>query len=179
MTQPINHQSPQTPTREEKPRRHLFGWILWIGLAITLFLLLNHSRNAKSAESLPLSTFRELLQDDAVARVTVQDDELSGQLKSNQRTGIVDFRTTLPQGTSSSWTFTQWLLENRGTAVVDARNDRNLLLQILLPLVPWVLIFGFIWYFVFRQLRKGRLGNEPMRVVIVGHEPRPSEAVTS
>src|SRR5437588_141970 len=27
------------------------------------------------------------------------------------------------------------------------------LLQFVLPMVPWILIFGFIWFFVFRQLR--------------------------
>src|SRR5437667_470076 len=37
-------------------------------------------------------------------------------------------------------------------------------MNILLPLIPWLLIFGFIWFFVFRQLRNsagagGMLGN--------------------
>jgi len=36
--------------------------------------------------------------------------------------------------------------------------------NILLPLVPWLLILAFIWFFVFRQLRNsagagGMLGN--------------------
>jgi cell division protease FtsH len=38
------------------------------------------------------------------------------------------------------------------------------LMQVLMSIVPWILIFGFIWFFVFRQLRSsaggaGMLGN--------------------
>src|SRR5207247_1206744 len=36
---------------------------------------------------------------------------------------------------------------------VKVENNTNLILQVLLPLIPWLLIFGFIWFFVFRQLR--------------------------
>jgi ATP-dependent Zn protease len=55
----------------------------------------------------------------------------------------------------SNWDFVRWLLENsRGTATVEIRNANNVLVNILLPLIPWLLIFGFIWFFVFRQLRK-------------------------
>ena len=36
---------------------------------------------------------------------------------------------------------------------MDSKNQSNLLMNILLPLVPWLLIFGFVWFFVFRQLR--------------------------
>ena len=34
-----------------------------------------------------------------------------------------------------------------------AENNQNLLSTILIPLIPWLLIFAFIWFFVFRQLR--------------------------
>jgi cell division protease FtsH len=55
-------------------------------------------------------------------------------------------------------------MKQRGATKVEAKNQSNLLMNILLPLVPWLLIFGFIWFFVFRQLRNsagagGMLGS--------------------
>ncbi len=55
-------------------------------------------------------------------------------------------------------------MKNRGDTKVDAENSSNLVTTILLPLVPWLLIFGFIWFFLFRQLRNsagagGMLGS--------------------
>jgi hypothetical protein len=36
------------------------------------------------------------------------------------------------------------------------------------PLIPWLLIFGFIWFFVFRQLRmQGVRGQQPTPVYVV------------
>ena len=65
---------------------------------------------------------------------------------------------------TSNWDFTAWLLDHRGTADVKVDNNQNLLINMLLPMIPWLLIFGFIWFFVFRQLRNsagagGMLGN--------------------
>jgi ATP-dependent Zn protease len=47
----------------------------------------------------------------------------------------------------------QWLMDHRQDAEVRVENNANPLVNLLLPLVPWLLIFLFIWYFVFRQLR--------------------------
>ena len=38
-------------------------------------------------------------------------------------------------------------------ATVPAAPARGPFATVILPLVPWVLIFGFIWFFVFRQIR--------------------------
>ncbi len=171
MTQPLDYRSTPPPPPQTKPRLHLLGWVLFIGLAVMLFLMLNHNRS--SYEPLPLSDFRQLLQEQSVLKVTVENDALYGQLVPNNRTKIVNFRTDLPQGTTSSWAFTHWLLDNRGGALVEAHNDTNLVLRILLPLVPWLLIFGFIWFLVIRPLRRVGARNDPMRVVVVGQETQP------
>ena len=69
--------------------RGLFGWVLFIGLAIMLFMLLN-SRPSTGGRPGPV-----------------------------------------PRPVANSYV-------------------RN----ILLPVIPWLLIFGFIWFFVFRQIRR-------------------------
>jgi cell division protease FtsH len=52
------------------------------------------------------------------------------------------------------------ILDKRGNAQVSFRNNQNLLLNILVPLIPWLLIFGFIWFLRLppapQQRRRGR-----------------------
>ena len=38
--------------------------------------------------------------------------------------------------------------------------------------VTWLLILAFIWFFVFRQLRKNAAARTPMPVIIVNPEAR-------
>jgi len=71
------------------------------------------------------------------------------------------------------------LLENRHGAQIDVSNEQSLLTTIILPLVPWILIFGFIWLFVIRKLVKVRqvtpsptLPAGPIEVIIVNREPK-------
>lgn len=79
----------------------------------------------------------------------------------------VTFSVTLPQGVTESWAFVQWVLDNRRDAQVTVDNNSSLLVNILVPLIPWLLIFGFIWFFVFRVLR---------RVQIQQPAPQPQES---
>jgi hypothetical protein len=70
-------------------KRSIFGWVLFIGLAIVFFILLKR-RNASSAPPPP-----------------------------------------------------------------STPSEDNPVLKMLLPALPWLLIFGFIWFFVYRQVRGG------------------------
>jgi ATP-dependent Zn protease len=145
-----------------------------IGLAIFLvigFLLLSANPRPAGQFEIPLSVFQAELAADNVERVDVGTDLLIGKLRT-QRTidnqPVIQFRTPLPANTTAGWNFTEWLLENRRNATVGVRNNDNLLLNILVPLIPWLLIFGFIWFFVFRQLRAAQATKtEPMRVIVV------------
>ncbi|HWB52929.1 MAG TPA: ATP-dependent zinc metalloprotease FtsH, partial [Tepidisphaeraceae bacterium] len=57
------------------------------------------------------------------------------------------------------------IAEKAGSNVdIKVEDSQNQIVNILLPFVPWILIFAFIWFFVFRQLRNsagagGMLGN--------------------
>jgi hypothetical protein len=75
-------------------RRSVFGWLLFVGLAVILFQLLNNQSN----------------------------------------------RSSPPAGSPVS-------------SPSPPANSREGFLEILLPFGPWLLIFGVIWFFVFRQLR--------------------------
>jgi len=153
----------------------LFGWVLFIALAVMLFMLMNKQKSNHAR--IPLSEFNRLLKYERVARVTVGKDELYGEFKRPETINgqqIAKFRVDLPQGMSETWSFNQWLLDNAGDAMVDVDNQQSMLMQFVLPLVPWLLIFAFIWFFVFRQLRKqgGQVG-QPLKVFVVNQPGQP------
>src|SRR5687768_11230771 len=146
--------------------RGVFGWVLFVALAIMLFILLNHNR--RSYQTISYSTFWTQLTENKVKTVTIEADEISGEFTSplvvDGKGEKVDlFKTQIPPTVMDGNWFDN-LMKNRGSAEVKAVNNTNLVLQVLLPLIPWLLIFGFIWFFVFRQLRNsagagGMLGN--------------------
>ena len=139
-------------------RRGFLGWVLFLGVCVLLFLLLSQRSPTPRGSPIALSEFTSRLESNQVHAVTVSTDELRGEFLSAQslpdgRT-VLYFRTPLPPGTADSWPFLEWLLSHRGGAVVSVEPQPNsLVANILLPLIPWLLIFGFIWFFVFRQLR--------------------------
>ena len=146
--------------------RGLFGWFIFGTLCIVLFIMLQKGKG--SAQTLDFSQFRAELTKGNVARYVMEGDEISGVLsKETEYPGkgkVSKFRTEVPQGgLSGAWGL--WIATNtpEGTGVV-VENSQNLLTAILVPLIPWLLIFGFIWFFIFRQLRNsanagGMLGN--------------------
>jgi cell division protease FtsH len=127
--------------------RGLFGWLLFLGLAAMLFMLL--SKKGDTFKLITLDDFVFSLERKEINSVVIDGDEISGHMDDGR-----GYRTALPAGLAGNWSFIQWLLAtSKGTASVEVRNPNNLVINILLPLIPWLLIFGFIWFFVFRQLR--------------------------
>jgi ATP-dependent Zn protease len=184
---PLNYATPYTfgpAVPVKKPggfRKGLFGWLVFIGLAVMLILLAPKGKKATS--DLSLGDFHDHLVAGDVQSLTVGTDVVEGQLRSPSTvTGKVPsvsrFRMQLPAGTTGNWSFTNWLLENRHGAQIDASNDSSFLMSFVVPLIPWVLIFGFIWFFVIRNLKKtgttARLGLPagPIEVIIVNREPK-------
>ena len=151
--------------------RKAIGWILFVVIAITLGLLLDSDKGGPRTE-VPLSEFRDQLLAGNVAQVSVGTDRLRGEFEQPvaraEGEPVTRFRVVLPNGTSGNWMFTHWLLENRNDAVIDASAGDGLLINIFIPLIPWLLIFGFIWFFVFRQLRNAnQKPKEPLPVIVV------------
>src|SRR5690349_7630204 len=150
--------------------RGVFGWVLFIGLAIMLFLLINQQRGTYL--TVDFSEFTAKLEGGDVKVLSIEGDEIKGEFnKLPPATNGVEpknaqFRTTLPIGMSSDWNFVKWVSDTgkKSATKVKVENNNNIVLQFILPLIPWLLIFGFIWFFVFRQLRNsagagGMLGN--------------------
>src|SRR5688500_5737719 len=175
MSQSAPHIPPyynSAPPAALPPRRSfgsLFGWVLFLGLSVILFLLMSRRGTvAPRAAAIPLSEFAERLENNEIRSVVVTHSEIRGEfaeapVASSTRPAGPDrggqFTTALPGGLGENWGFVEWLLAHRGDAVVTAQrdnNDNNYVYNIFLPLVPWLLIFAMIWFVVVRPLRNSR-----------------------
>jgi ATP-dependent Zn protease len=164
----------------QQPRRFLggglLGWVLFVGLAIMLFVVVQSRRQPFTEIS--LSDFRNWLQAGAFAEVVIETDDLHGSFVSPMMikgVSVVRYRVTLPQGMGANWSFVQWVLDNGGGTTVRADTSQNVVMNLLVPLIPWILIFAFIWFFVFRQLRRsGTTPQAPLPVFVV-NTPNPRQ----
>ena len=146
--------TPPAPLKPKSIRRGVFGWLLFIGVCTVLFLLLSKRSPQQRGQRIPLSEFAARLEANQVRSLTISSDEIRGDLLGPDGNSVTPFRTALPPGTADSWPFLEWLLAHRGGAVVSVEPQANsYVLNILLPVIPWLLIFAFIWFFVFRSLR--------------------------
>jgi len=164
-----NNRTPGANNPGMKFGRGLVGWILFIGLAVMVVLLLNNNR--KAFAPIALDKFKSMLLEGKIKSVLIESDDITGDFNIDEPVGprgalMGKFRTSVPAGSSMDFAFTRWVLDNAQdkNTEVKAENNQSLLLNILLPIIPWLLIFGFIWFFVFRQLRNsagagGMLGN--------------------
>jgi len=171
----MNYASPGTtrPPRTPSFARGIFGWVLFIGLTVMLFVVLQGKR--QPSFEIPLSELTTELSNGNVREVVVDGDTLRGHFVKSpanrpSASAVGAFRVELPPTMSQSWSFLQWLLDHRMDAEVRVENNQNLLVNLLLPLVPWLLIFLFVWFFVFRQLRKASTQPRPTPVYIINPE---------
>ncbi|HYE17044.1 MAG TPA: ATP-dependent zinc metalloprotease FtsH, partial [Tepidisphaeraceae bacterium] len=149
--------------------RGLFGWVLFIALAVMLFIVLQGTR--KQAQDVSMTELEVQARNGNVAELVVDENVVKGKFHRPEETPhkIANFRCEVPLNQVSSPWLMNWVMDlarKKGdiTIPVKAENNQNLLSTILIPLIPWLLIFAFIWFFVFRQLRNsagagGMLGN--------------------
>ena len=166
-----------TPIR--RTGRSLFGWMLFVGLAILFFLLMRQGRS--STPTVSFGQFQTDLAAAVVQQVTVSPDEVEYTTTRAVRTNnpvvagssVTICRVQIAQDMGKDFRFIEWL-STQSDSPPDIRfdNQSNIVVNLLLPLIPWLLIFGFIYFFVFRQLRNARnqTWQKPMPVVIVNPE---------
>src|SRR6185437_12782979 len=170
---PQKRPRPGLPNGGMKFGRGLAGWVLFVTLAIVLIYVVSQ----KKAESttIPFGEFLAMVDQGQVESLVVEGDTFTGKLRSTDgraplihlKTGevrVAKFQTEAPTGVINSWEFVEWLQKNRKTMSIDVQNTNGFWMQMVVPFIPWILIFAFVWFFVFRQLRNsagagGMLGN--------------------
>ncbi|HVT87600.1 MAG TPA: ATP-dependent zinc metalloprotease FtsH [Tepidisphaeraceae bacterium] len=176
----MSDQQPEKPARKNgrspvsnggmRFGRGVFGWMLFVVLVVMLFVLVRSQSRAYTQIS--LDAFFAHLDNGKIKTISIEGDDVKGDFNTAIKlpTGqdITAFRTTLPTGTSMNWEFTNAVLERARKSgsqpSISAENNQNILLQFILPFIPWAIIVFCIYFFVFRQLRNsagagGMLGN--------------------
>jgi len=172
----LNYATPVTPAR----RRYGSAIAVCVvsGLIVLFFLLMS----GKAVTNTPASVvtfgqFATTVNVGGLVAATVDEDEVtfttSSTLLPPSPSG--SYRVQLPSGTGSDWRFLQWLTEahptpnnGRYASVTLATPRGGILINIVIPLIPWALIFVFLWFFLTRFLKKSR--RTPMPVIIVNPE---------
>jgi len=157
---------PPIPPPVKMPRGGL-SWIIFLGLALAMVALLSKSYNRPTI--LNITQFYAYLNNRQIEQVVIRDGSIDGKLRTltGQKPGSSsEFEVKLPRETTHSPEFIDSLRKQCDATDTSLKYEPsdNLFLQVFLNLIPWLLIFGFIWFFVFRQIRNtaggaGMLGS--------------------
>jgi cell division protease FtsH len=150
--------------------RGLIWWVVGIGMAVVTVMLLQ--QNANKYKEISLTEFQHDLAATTplIKHIDISGDDIDGIfLKDtpikNGSDHTVYFTTSVPTGTfQNGSTYLLWVMDHAGSTEVAVKNTQNLLLNILLPVVPWLLLCVVIYFVLFRQIRNsggagGMLGN--------------------
>ncbi len=143
--------------------RGVMSWLVFVALAIMLVVLLNQGMDDR--ERISYGEFLSLVDEGNIEEVIIRNTQIRGTRKLVQGdtgTGTRKFETTILPSMMSD-TFAEKIKLKVPDAKIRVEED-SVLVQVLIGLLPWLLIFAFIWFFVFRQLRSagggpGMFGN--------------------
>jgi len=154
----------------------LLGWYLF-----QYFFSSGSSSSNPNTIEIPYSTFYQQVQAGNVKEVTFQAQDANGDFKTSvtitdasgaQKTGTTFHFTQLPNGDPNLITL---LNKYHVSYKAIAPPDNNLLLNILINFLPWILVFA-VFFFIFRRASQGQqnifsFGKSRAKVVL---EDKPS-----
>jgi len=163
-----NQNRPQPP-RPGKPRmsRPLMGY-LGMGLVILMVLMIV-TQSMPPTKEISIDEFWKQAKSQNLAEVTISEESIRGKFKAGVQGGPAaqaqtrDFMVKYNTMGEFNKVETQ-LREISPNTKVKYQASRQPFINMLLSLVPWLLIFAFVWFVLFRQLRSsaggaGMLGN--------------------
>ncbi|MFQ5461227.1 MAG: ATP-dependent zinc metalloprotease FtsH [Phycisphaerae bacterium] len=147
-----------------KSSRNLVSWLVLLGLVILLVALFSESMQASQTYS--ISQFYTLVENQQIEEIVINEDgTIEGRKKATEGDPIgapLHFRVLMPREVLDN-DFVKDLVKSLPPDAVKFER-RSELMMVLVAMLPWILIFGFIWFFIFRQMRGaggpgGMLGN--------------------
>lgn len=147
-----------------KMSRNLVSWLVLLGLAMLLLAVLNHAM--QPFQDISISQFKDWIRDDQVQLVRIKEDGMiEGKRKEPEAPNLpMQFRVAYPREAIDN-DFMKEIVEAVRKGGGDVKYEKqNQFVLLFLSMLPWILIFGFIWFFIFRQLRSangpgGMLGS--------------------
>ncbi len=158
--------SPEPGKTPPRMNRGAFGWLVILGLGLMLLFMV-YQRNASAGKQISITEFESYLRDGQVKTIEIRSDDLIvAELRSppvNSKVNRVQVRWGAVGQQQMEWQQYVQKLSPRPVVIWDKRST-SLLLTFLLPMIPWLIFFGVIWFLFIRQLRQsaggaGMLGN--------------------
>jgi cell division protease FtsH len=156
---------PRGPGGPLRMSRGIFGWVVFILFALMLVMLLMQRMDQRQV--ITINDFWRHVENDNIESLVVQNGLIKGTLKREAVKGEGEpreFELKYPPDAINDQFFA-WIRQNCHS-IHDVKYDASsqMFVNVLITLVPWILIFAFIWFFVFRQIRSagggaGMLGN--------------------
>ena len=146
-----------------KMSRRIVSWLIFIGLALMLLAVL--SGTGMRAKQIGIDQFWTEVQNGRIEKIVLRDDSITGKYlpaQGGEAKESLEFELLYPP-TAIDDAFVQRLLtESPDTKI--SREPKSIWVNLMVSLLPWLLIFAFIWFVVFRQLRSagggmGMLGS--------------------
>ena len=129
--------------------------VLWAVIAVVLLSVFsNFSKTTGQAQTVPYSSFIELVKSGQVAQVTIDGRDIKGKMSS----GSV-FSTYSPE--TSNTALVGDLLDNNVEISATPPESQSLLMTIFISWFPFLLLIG-IWIFFMRQMQGGGGGRGAM-----------------
>ncbi len=155
-----NRRGNQPPSM--RMNRGMFGWLLLIGLAVLLYVVLSNAQNqAKEVES--WGAFVAYVQSDDIEQITIEDSRIVGTLREDVADAPPSGKIMFAVSPNTKRVYTEQLLA-MAPDLVNENPSSDVLMHLLFSVLPWVLVLLVIWFFLFRSLRSaagggGFLGN--------------------
>ncbi len=143
--------------------RNIVSWLVLLGLAMVLVSVL--SNQLAPSTTLSISEFETLVADKQIKTLVIKEDGMiEGErvpVEADPNTPL-QFTVIFPREAIDG-EFVQRLVTGLPDADVKAEKPSQFLL-ILLSMLPYILIFAIVWFFIFRQIRNasgpgGMLGS--------------------
>jgi cell division protease FtsH len=159
---------PNGPEGNMRFSRSMFGWIAILATAIALFVIF-HGEHNPDIQS--WSKFKQNIENGAFQAISVKADgdvyQLTGTPASAwvsqfPNKAITRVPTTALDG--NGWNQLTELVRSHPNCELGMTQSNNIVYNLILPMLPYVLIFILIWFFFLRQIRSagggiGMLGN--------------------
>ncbi|UCD30700.1 MAG: ATP-dependent zinc metalloprotease FtsH [Planctomycetota bacterium] len=133
--------------------RGVFGWVVFILFSLMLVTMVMNNRDKRN--ELSMDEFYRNLEEKNIKNMTIRTDgSVFGELehvKGKEET--TKFEVDMPPALSHDRKFVEYVREKCPEAQVDYDSNSGYFYQVLITIVPWILVFAFIWFFLFRQLR--------------------------
>ncbi len=143
------------PGPNVKMSRNVVSWLILLGLAMVLVVLLQQTFQA--ALPISISEFDALVRANRIKKLMIREDgslEIKRIPADDDPPGTNDhFKVDYPPGAIDKKFIDEVVLSVREKGGEVSYLRQNQLVLLLVGMLPWILIFGFVWFFIFRQLR--------------------------